>query len=70
MESGALERATQRVGRKPTINTTMSQADIDRLDAVCKKHKTTKGRLISSIVLEWLDNYEAEQEAQSDTNHN
>ncbi|MBP5717971.1 MAG: hypothetical protein J6X53_03190 [Abditibacteriota bacterium] len=70
MEGKALEKATYRVGRKPVINTTMAQSDIDRLDAVCKKHKTTKGRLISSIVLEWLDKYEAEQEAMSDSHDN
>lgn len=71
MEDKVLERAAKtKAARKPAINTTVSRADLVRLDAVCKKHGTTKGRLIRAIVLEWLDKYEAEQEAMSDTTDN
>lgn len=42
------------------INTTMSPADIARLDKAAEKLATTKGRLIKAVMLDWLDAFEAD----------
>ncbi len=71
MEDKVLEKAARRkADKKPVINTTIAKADLERLEIVCKKYDTTKGRLIRAIVLDWLEKYEAEQEAKSDADHN
>lgn len=42
------------------INTTMSPADIARLEKAAEKLSTTKGRLIKAVMLDWLDAFEAD----------